>query len=96
MRVSIAEAKARFAELVRRAEAGEVIELTWYGCPVARLTASEPPAGSALIGAMAGASRFRTGRTWMLKSPRCFDNARRDSACKVALGPARLAMGAFR
>ena len=55
MRVSIAEAKARFAELVRRAEAGEVIELTWYGCPVARLTASEPPAGSALIGAMAGA-----------------------------------------
>ena len=55
MRVSITEAKARFAELVRRAEAGEVIELTRYGRPVARLTASEPPADSTLIGAMAGA-----------------------------------------
>jgi prevent-host-death family protein len=55
MRVAIAEAKAQFAELVRRAEAGEAIVLTRYGRPVARLTAAEPPTGGALIGAMAGA-----------------------------------------
>ena len=55
MRVLITEAKTRFAELVRRAEAGEAIVLTQYGRPVACLTASEPRTGGALIGAMAGA-----------------------------------------
>lgn len=55
MQIAIAEAKALFAELVRRAEAGEAIELTRYGRPVARLVAVEGPAQTPLIGAMRGA-----------------------------------------
>ena len=55
MQIAIAEAKAHFAELIRRAEAGEPIELTRYGRPVARIVAAERPAGQPLIGAMAGA-----------------------------------------
>ncbi|MEL7305648.1 MAG: type II toxin-antitoxin system prevent-host-death family antitoxin [Myxococcota bacterium] len=55
MRIAIAEAKAQFAELVRRAEAGEAIELTRYGRPVARIVAAERPVGRALLGAMEGA-----------------------------------------
>lgn len=39
MQIAIAEAKAQFAELIRRVEAGEEIELTRYGRPVARLMA---------------------------------------------------------
>lgn len=54
MQVAIAEAKAQFAELVRRAEAGEAIELTRYGRPVARLVPAARPALGTLIGAMAG------------------------------------------
>ncbi|QPC86886.1 type II toxin-antitoxin system prevent-host-death family antitoxin [Mesorhizobium sp. NBSH29] len=38
--ISIADAKARFADLVRRAEAGERIVLTRHGRPVAELTPS--------------------------------------------------------
>lgn len=37
MKIAIAEAKARLADLVRRAEAGEGIGLTRYGRPVARI-----------------------------------------------------------
>ena len=37
MRIAVAEAKAQFAELLRRAEAGEEVEITRYGRPVARL-----------------------------------------------------------
>lgn len=55
MRIAIAEAKAQFAELIRRAEAGEAIELTRYGRPVARLVAAERLVAGPLIGAMAGA-----------------------------------------
>lgn len=55
MQIPIAEAKARFADLVRRAEAGEEIELTRYGRPVARLTASVPVRPGGLLGCMAGA-----------------------------------------
>lgn len=54
MQIAIAEAKAQFAELIRRAEAGEEIELTRYGRPVARLTASAKGANR-LIGCMKGA-----------------------------------------
>jgi prevent-host-death family protein len=54
MQIAIAEAKAQFAELIRRAEAGEAIELTRYGRPVARLVAAEPGAKRSLIGAMKG------------------------------------------
>lgn len=55
MRIAIAEAKAQFAELIRRAEAGESIELTRYGRPVARIIAAERPVGRPLLGAMKGA-----------------------------------------
>ncbi len=55
MQIAIAEAKAQFAELIRRAEAGEAIELTRYGKPVARIVAAERPVGRPLIGAMKGA-----------------------------------------
>lgn len=55
MQIAIAEAKAQFAELIRRAEAGEAIELTRYGRPVARIVAATRPAGRPLIGAMEGA-----------------------------------------
>lgn len=54
MQIAIAEAKAQFAELVRRAEAGEEIELTRYGRPVARLTASGKRVNR-LVGCMKGA-----------------------------------------
>ena len=54
MKIAIAEAKAQFAELIRRAEAGEAIELTRYGRPVARIVAAERPAKTGLIGAMKG------------------------------------------
>jgi prevent-host-death family protein len=40
--VNIAEAKARFAELVRRAGAGEEIVIARDHRPVARLTAARP------------------------------------------------------
>lgn len=55
MQIAIAEAKAQFAELIRRAEAGEEIELTRYGRPVAKLVAANRGAGRPLIGAMEGA-----------------------------------------
>jgi prevent-host-death family protein len=55
MQIAIAEAKAQFAELVRRAEAGESIMLTRYGRPVARIVAVERPVGRPLLGAMKGA-----------------------------------------
>ena len=55
MRIAIAEAKAQFSELVRRAEAGEAIELTRYGRSVARLTAVRAAPKLSLIGAMEGA-----------------------------------------
>lgn len=54
MQIAIAEAKAQFAELIRRAEAGEAIELTRYGRPVARIVAAERPVVRSLIGSMEG------------------------------------------
>lgn len=55
LQVPIAEAKKSFADLIRRAEAGEEIELTRYGRPVARLVApaAAPPKRS-LLGLMVG------------------------------------------
>lgn len=55
MKIAIAEAKAQFAELIRRAEAGEPVELTRYGKPVAQIVAVNRPPARALLGAMAGA-----------------------------------------
>jgi prevent-host-death family protein len=58
MKIAIAEAKARFAEIIRRAEAGEEIELTRYGRPVARIVGpkpeSKPEKKIALYGCMKG------------------------------------------
>ena len=41
--ISLADAKARLSELVDRVEAGESIDITRRGKPVARLTASTKP-----------------------------------------------------
>lgn len=54
MRIAIAEAKAQFAEIVRRAEAGEEIELTRHGRPVARIVGPGPDARKPLLGALRG------------------------------------------
>ncbi|HWL67586.1 MAG TPA: type II toxin-antitoxin system prevent-host-death family antitoxin [Geminicoccus sp.] len=42
-RITLADAKARFSELVDRVEAGESIEITRRGKPVARLAAVTGP-----------------------------------------------------
>ncbi len=55
MQIAIAKAKAQFAELIRRAEEGEVIELTRHGYLVAKITAANRPVDKPLIGAMEGA-----------------------------------------
>jgi prevent-host-death family protein len=52
MKIAIAEAKAQFAEIIRRAEAGEEIELTRYGRAVARVVGPKPEKRQALIGCM--------------------------------------------
>lgn len=57
MQIAIAEAKSRFADLIRRVEAGEEIELTRYGRPVARLTPS-PARANSLIGCAKGQMRL--------------------------------------
>lgn len=54
MQIAVAEAKAHFAELIRRAESGEAIELTRYGRPVARIVAVERACAQPLIGALKG------------------------------------------
>ena len=54
MQIAVAEAKAHFAELIRRAEAGKAIELTRYGRPVARIVAAERAPVRPLIGALKG------------------------------------------
>ncbi|MDC7789407.1 type II toxin-antitoxin system prevent-host-death family antitoxin [Rhodoplanes sp. TEM] len=41
--ISLADAKARLSELVDRIEAGETIDITRRGKPVARLTTVEKP-----------------------------------------------------
>lgn len=53
MQIAVADAKAQLADLIRRVEAGEEIELTRYGRPVARLTAAQR-SGNRLIGCMRG------------------------------------------
>lgn len=58
MQIAIADAKARFADLIRRAEAGENIVLTRHGKPVARLTGSPRPQDLPLYGALKGRIRI--------------------------------------
>ena len=54
MRIAVAEAKAQFADLLRRAEAGEEVEITRYGRPVARLVSTGSGPRKPLIGALRG------------------------------------------
>jgi prevent-host-death family protein len=54
MKIAIAEAKAQFAEIIRRAEAGEEVELTRYGRAVARIVPPRPEKKIALYGCMKG------------------------------------------
>ena len=54
MRIAVAEAKAQFADLLRRAEAGEEVEITRYGRPVARLVGAGPGPRKPLVGALRG------------------------------------------
>lgn len=58
MQIAIADAKARFADLIRRAEAGESIVLTRHGKPVARLTGAPRPQDLPLVGALKGRIRI--------------------------------------
>ena len=59
MRIAVADAKAQFSELIRRAEAGETVELTRYGRPVARITAAGQEAEVPLVGALSGRILWR-------------------------------------
>ena len=54
MHVTVAEAKAKLAEIIRRAEGGEEIVLTRHGRPVARLSPAAEVSTRPLIGALAG------------------------------------------
>ena len=54
MQVAMAEAKARFADLIRRVEAGEAVVITRHGRPVAELRAAPVPASLSLFGALRG------------------------------------------
>lgn len=54
MQVTITEAKARFDELLKAAEAGETVIVTRHGKPVARIAGIEAPASLPRIGALKG------------------------------------------
>lgn len=54
MSITIAEAKANFAAVIRRAESGEAITLTRHGRPVARIIAVAGEPARPLIGALKG------------------------------------------
>jgi prevent-host-death family protein len=61
MQIAIADAEARFADLIRRAENGEIIVLTRHGKPVARLTGAPRPLDFPLFGALKGRIRIADG-----------------------------------
>lgn len=60
MNVPVAEAKAKFSELVKRAEAGEEVLVTRHGKVVARLVPPVEPTAdeTSLLGAL-------RGKVWM-------------------------------
>ena len=65
MRLPISDARKQLPDLVRRAQRGEVIEITQRGVVVARLLAPETDAASAadqLLGAMRALGKPRKGR----------------------------------
>jgi prevent-host-death family protein len=54
MRVSVSEAKAHFAELLKAAEAGETVIVTRHGKAIARIEGVEERASLPRIGALKG------------------------------------------
>jgi prevent-host-death family protein len=54
MQVTTSEAKARFAELLKAAEAGKTIVVTRHGKPVARIEGIPEAAGLPRVGALKG------------------------------------------
>ena len=56
MNISVAEAKAKFSELIKRAESGEEIAVTRHGKVVAKVVPAAPSSqeSTSLNGAMAG------------------------------------------
>jgi len=54
MNITVSQAKARFAELLKRAEAGEHIVVTRHGKPVACIEGVKKPKSLPRIGALKG------------------------------------------
>ena len=54
MNITVSQAKARFAELLKKAEAGERVVITRHGKPVARIEGIEKPVRLPRIGALKG------------------------------------------
>lgn len=54
MHIAIAEAKAKFADLIRRVETGEPVVITRHGRPVVELHAVSAARKTPLVGAMRG------------------------------------------
>jgi prevent-host-death family protein len=54
MQVTISEAKAHFAELLKAAESGETVIVTRHGKPIARIVGSEEPTKLPRVGALKG------------------------------------------
>lgn len=54
MQIPVSEAKAQFAELLRRAEAGEAVTITRHGKPVVELRAAPRGRPAAFLGAFRG------------------------------------------
>ena len=52
MNITVSEAKSHFAELLKRAEAGEHIIVTRHGKPIARIEGIEKPKSLPRIGAL--------------------------------------------
>lgn len=64
MQIAIANAKAQFADLIRKAEAGEPVVITRHGRPVAELRATTPSGPKQLIGAMEGMFEIPDDINW--------------------------------
>jgi prevent-host-death family protein len=58
MNIPVSEAKAKFAEIIRRAEAGEEIVLTKHGKPVVKLVAEHEAKKRRILG-------IAKGQFWM-------------------------------
>lgn len=54
MQVTISEAKAHFAELLKAAEAGQTVIVTRHGKPIARIDGVKTPAKLPRVGALKG------------------------------------------